>query len=135
MTQVQLARKAGIGQATISDLERGRAAGSRELARIAHALGVDAFFLETGVNPPTSPTPARTTTEQAITPYLLAPTDDGRAARMLRLFAQFSELEQDGILHRFESMLAVKAGRAKKYLAEVIPLRARCMLALTSRNG
>lgn len=51
MTQQQLAAKSGIKQATISELETGESAGSKYLASLADALGVSAFWLETGRGP------------------------------------------------------------------------------------
>jgi transcriptional regulator with XRE-family HTH domain len=42
LTQKELARAAGLSQTTISDLERGRNAGSGEVIAIAKALGVTA---------------------------------------------------------------------------------------------
>lgn len=48
LTQVQLARKTGIKQPTISDLERGEQTGSAYTTQIAHACGVSPLWLATG---------------------------------------------------------------------------------------
>jgi transcriptional regulator with XRE-family HTH domain len=49
LTQVELAQKAGVSQATISGIESsGRAKQPATLIDIAHALGVDAYHLKTG---------------------------------------------------------------------------------------
>jgi phage repressor protein C with HTH and peptisase S24 domain len=48
LTQEVLAKLAGVGQATISDLERGRSASSSELVAIAMALGISTEHLKTG---------------------------------------------------------------------------------------
>lgn len=47
----QLAKKAGIGQSFIGALESGAQESSGWLPEIAHALGVDAYWLKTGVEP------------------------------------------------------------------------------------
>lgn len=51
MTQIDLARKAGVSQTTISDIERGRNHGSTEITAIAAALGVNALWLADGKGP------------------------------------------------------------------------------------
>ena len=48
LTQVELAKKVGIDQASISDLERGRSGRSSYNASIAKACGVSALWLEKG---------------------------------------------------------------------------------------
>lgn len=48
MTQQQLAKKAGIKQPTLSELETGESASSTLLPSIAAATGVSAYWLETG---------------------------------------------------------------------------------------
>lgn len=48
LTQVQLARKTGIKQPTISDLERGEQLKSAYITQIAHACGVSPLWLATG---------------------------------------------------------------------------------------
>lgn len=48
LTQVQLARKTGIKQPTISDLESGKQKKSAYTTQIAHACGVSPFWLATG---------------------------------------------------------------------------------------
>lgn len=48
LTQVELAKRVGIDQASISDLERGRSQRTSYVATIAKACGVSALWLETG---------------------------------------------------------------------------------------
>jgi len=48
MTQGQLAKKVGMSQGSLSELETGESAGTTNLAAIAHALQADAYWLETG---------------------------------------------------------------------------------------
>lgn len=48
LTQVELAKRVGLNQSTLSDLEIGKSVGSTSLAALAHALGVNALWLETG---------------------------------------------------------------------------------------
>lgn len=48
MTQVDLAKRSGLNQSTISDLEVGKSQGTTALASLAAALGVNALWLETG---------------------------------------------------------------------------------------
>lgn len=51
LTQAALAKKSGCSQATIADIERGRNDGSAKLPSIAAALGLNAYWLETGRGP------------------------------------------------------------------------------------
>lgn len=48
MTQIELAKRSGLNQSTISDLEVGKSQGTTYLATLAAALGVSALWLETG---------------------------------------------------------------------------------------
>lgn len=48
LSQAQLAEKVGMGQATLSDLEKGKTTSSRYLITIAKCCGVDPFWLQTG---------------------------------------------------------------------------------------
>lgn len=48
LTQTQVAKKSGIKQSTVSDLERGVSASSSELVAIAMAVGVNPSWLQTG---------------------------------------------------------------------------------------
>jgi len=49
LTQDQLAKKAGVAQSTINGIEKGaRQKMPSSLIEIAHALGVDAYWLKTG---------------------------------------------------------------------------------------
>jgi transcriptional regulator with XRE-family HTH domain len=52
VTQVDLARQVGCGQALISKLERQKTKGSGKTAELAHWLGVDAYWLATGEGGP-----------------------------------------------------------------------------------
>ena len=48
LSQSELAKKVGLTQATLSDLESDKSKGSSRLASIAHALKVRPYWLETG---------------------------------------------------------------------------------------
>jgi phage repressor protein C with HTH and peptisase S24 domain len=48
MTQIELAKRSGLNQSTISDLEVGKSQGTTYIATLAAALGVSALWLETG---------------------------------------------------------------------------------------
>lgn len=48
LNQQQLAKKAGLSQTTISDIERGRNEGSRDVVALAKALKVSAEWLMAG---------------------------------------------------------------------------------------
>lgn len=48
LTQTQLAKVSGLSQATISDIERGRNASSRDVVALASALKVSAEWLTNG---------------------------------------------------------------------------------------
>lgn len=48
ITQAELAKRSGLNQSTISDLEVGKSQGTTYLATLASALGVNALWLETG---------------------------------------------------------------------------------------
>ena len=50
MTQDQLAKAAGCAQSTIGTLEKDGRTTRPDLIMIAHALGVDAYYLKTGVD-------------------------------------------------------------------------------------
>lgn len=51
LTQLELAKKSGLSQSTISDIERGRNESSRDLPAIASALGITVESLLSGVPP------------------------------------------------------------------------------------
>lgn len=51
LTQKELASKSGVSQTTISDMERGRNSGSREIAMLARALKVSSYWLATNSGP------------------------------------------------------------------------------------
>jgi phage repressor protein C with HTH and peptisase S24 domain len=48
LTQIELAKRSGLKQSTISDLEVGKSQGTTYLASLASALGVNPLWLETG---------------------------------------------------------------------------------------
>lgn len=52
LTQGALAKRSGVSQTTIADLERGRNKGSTQLANIAKVLDCDALWLATGKEAP-----------------------------------------------------------------------------------
>lgn len=51
LNQGELAKRCGMSQATLSDLERNPAARTREVAKIAAVLGVSALWLADGKGP------------------------------------------------------------------------------------
>lgn len=53
MTQKELAKKVGLAQASLSELETGESQGTTMIASFAAALGVSALWLETGKGPTT----------------------------------------------------------------------------------
>jgi len=58
LTQAELARRAGMaGQAAIGNIENGNRSGSRNIAKLAKALSVNPYHLETGEGPETSWSP------------------------------------------------------------------------------
>lgn len=59
LSQMRLAKMTGVSQSTISDIERGRNAGSTESAKLAAALGVSALWLSTGRGPRHEDAPIR----------------------------------------------------------------------------
>lgn len=59
LSQMRLAAMAGVSQSTISDIERGRNAGSTEAAKLAAVLGVSALWLSTGRGSRTDDAPIR----------------------------------------------------------------------------
>lgn len=59
LSQIRLAEMTGVSQSTISDIERGRNAGSTESAKLAAALGVSALWLSTGRGPKHEEAPIR----------------------------------------------------------------------------
>lgn len=58
LSQAELGKLAGLSQTTISDIERGRNDGSREIVQLASALNVAAEWLTTGRPSPLLPAPA-----------------------------------------------------------------------------
>ena len=59
LSQTQLAGKAGLSQTTISDIERGRNEGSRDVVALARALKVEADWLVNGGNTPKQAKPEK----------------------------------------------------------------------------
>lgn len=84
LTQKDLARKSGVSQATISDIERGRNESSKELPALAKALGVSVDSLITG---------------RGDTPALPSlPATSSGSPKLLRLIRSLETLEQsDGL--------------------------------------
>ena len=83
LTQDQLAKLAKITQPTLSALERGESQGSTHLSIIADALGVNSFWLETGVGEK-FPTGRLTPTESTLVRHYREATPEGK------LFIEFS---------------------------------------------
>lgn len=51
LKQHELAARCGMGQSAIGNIENGKRGGSRNLAKLATALGVNPYYLETGEGP------------------------------------------------------------------------------------
>jgi transcriptional regulator with XRE-family HTH domain len=79
LTQKDLARKSGVSQATISDIERGRNESSKELPALAMALGVSVDALVTG---------------RSDTAPLSLPATSSSSPKLLRLIRSLESLEQ-----------------------------------------
>lgn len=54
LTQAELAKKVGMKQSTLSELETGESTRTSSVATIANALGVSAYWLDTGLGDMTS---------------------------------------------------------------------------------
>jgi transcriptional regulator with XRE-family HTH domain len=91
MTQPELAKKVGMKQATLSQLETGESKTTRLIGSIAHHLGVNALWLETGrgepvlVNAPAAEPAPRflerlDADEHRLIQQLRSATDAGRAS-------------------------------------------------------
>jgi transcriptional regulator with XRE-family HTH domain len=59
LTQERLSKMTGVSQSTISDVERGRNASTKELPTLAAALGVSALWIATGRGPRHDSAPVR----------------------------------------------------------------------------
>lgn len=80
LTQVQLAKRVGITQASYSELERGEGRGSKHIVPLAAALGVRPEWLQTGGLPKT------------------AAPDVQRTEEVLRLWDSITEDRKDFLL-------------------------------------
>lgn len=65
LSQQKLAKKAGVSQTTISDIERGRNDGSKDIVQIARALGQTPEYLLLGRGSEVAPPVSQITDEQA----------------------------------------------------------------------
>lgn len=113
MTQMALAKKAGVNATVISTLENGETLSTRHLAALATALGCDPIWLETGAGSwepiaPPGPHANPTTTAEACLatacaedpPAVAAATDEitaptPSAAELLELGAVFGALSKE----------------------------------------
>ena len=68
LTQKELAKKAGVSQGTIGNLESGARTSPRHLVQIANALGVTAEWLQSGV---TAKAPIDETVDDAFTEFFV----------------------------------------------------------------
>ncbi|WP_227105098.1 helix-turn-helix domain-containing protein [Chromobacterium rhizoryzae] len=92
-TQEVLARKAGVGATTITDIETGRSRATTKLVDIARALSVNPQWLETGTGP-REPVPAPENTYIAAESKedlarQLADKSDEEIAEIFRLILSF----------------------------------------------
>ena len=78
LTQIQLARKSGLSQTTIADIERGRNDGSRSLLELADALNCDPEHLTKGA-------PIGMTQHQRMAADLIAGMSPDQAAAWLEV--------------------------------------------------
>lgn len=97
MTQAELAKKVGMAQATISELEGGKSSGTTQIASIALALKVNSLWLETGKGSPTlDKHPPQTDDEAAFLALYrrLEPRDREVVFRMAEVLANGSDSSQ-----------------------------------------
>lgn len=108
LTQAQLAKMSGVSQTTISDGERGRNAGSGDVARIAAVLGVNALWLADGKgqkappHPPTAPGPAIT----------------GRHQKLIALFEALTPERQDQLIRDLQNAQQADEEAAERLSAD-----------------
>lgn len=110
LTQQELAAKVGIRQASLSALETGASATSMNVASLARALGVDAFWLETGKGVPTAPqsTPKE---EPAYGLQWISPSE----YRLLTFFRGTDERGQDTMLEHAATIPQVLVAEVGNY--------------------
>ena len=114
MTQIELARRTGLNQSTISDLEVGKSQGTTFVASLASAMGVNPLWLETGKGSMSIDLASPVETDANDSPFLpnTAPIRIGdepntvpirRVKLKLRAgvagFETEPELEENGVLH------------------------------------
>lgn len=73
LVQKDFARRAGVSQATISDIERGRNEGSDKIVELALALGVSPTYLKTGFDAKTPPNFGGSNVTELSTLYVKVP--------------------------------------------------------------
>ncbi|UBB25793.1 helix-turn-helix domain-containing protein [Pseudoxanthomonas japonensis] len=90
MSQEQIAQAVGITQPSYSALERGVSKSTSKIGSLAHVLGVDAYWLETGEGQQ----PRRGHVAESRADYRLA----GEQRRLLKLLGRLSPRKRQALL-------------------------------------
>lgn len=105
LSQVELGKKVGLSQGTISELENGESASTGSTASLAAVLGVNSLWLESGKGP------KRATNEQVRSTS--APTYQVPHEELARMIAAYSALPP-AIRQEVLEFAQVSAARAAK---------------------
>jgi transcriptional regulator with XRE-family HTH domain len=106
MSQSELAKRVGLTQATLSDLENDKSRGSAKIASIANTLGVRPFWLETGRGSPESQESEAPTTLSTATPIIFSAT--GAASGYLTEYQETENSLLDASLTESSFFIRVK---------------------------
>lgn len=92
MGQDAVAKEAKMSQQSYSDLETGKSKGTTRIGSLARALGVDAYWLETGIGQP-APAGVRDNAAEYVS---------GEQRRLLSLIERLGEKKRRALLQLFE---------------------------------
>lgn len=96
LSQIELEKRSGVSQSAISDLERGKSAGSTSVAGLASVLGVRALWLETGKGPKNDAEGV----QKRITPSTWF---NEEAYELLEIYFSLDDEERDDVLRLMKS--------------------------------